>query len=176
MCNQRVSLDHGLCLWLGAVSWDACVLSVPSCRGPVSAMLHAEAVFSAVEGQLEQKAGSPEVARGVYSQREAFLAKREAEGELTFRYVENDGAPDNSIWYACSILSRSCKAAAAAMCITLLGSSLHSAASSQVLSSQLSSVSRHVPDAKHRTGQRSQHFDNCACSQGLHNMLAGWSV
>lgn len=38
------------------------------------------------------------MARGVYSQREAFLAKREAEGELTFRYVENDGARDNSMW------------------------------------------------------------------------------
>ncbi|CAL5229703.1 g13075 [Coccomyxa viridis] len=50
------------------------------------------------EGSAEQKAASPEVARGVYSQREAFLAKREAEGELTFRYVENDGARDNSMW------------------------------------------------------------------------------
>ena len=84
------------------------------CRGPARAMPHAEIVFCAVEGQLEQKAGSPEVARGVYSQREAFLAKREAEGELTFRYVENDGAPDNSIWCACNVLSPSaCKAAAA---------------------------------------------------------------
>ncbi|CAK0784458.1 hypothetical protein CVIRNUC_007662 [Coccomyxa viridis] len=46
----------------------------------------------------EPKGGSPEVARGVYSQREAFLAKREAEGELTFRYVENDGTPDNNMW------------------------------------------------------------------------------
>lgn len=46
----------------------------------------------------EQKAASPEVARGVYSQREAFLAKREAEGELSFRYVENDGTPDNNMW------------------------------------------------------------------------------
>ena len=49
----------------------------------------------------EPKGGSPEVARGVYSQREAFLAKREAEGELTFRYVENDGTPDNNVWWAC---------------------------------------------------------------------------
>ena len=46
----------------------------------------------------EQKVASPEVARGVYSQREAFLAKREAEGELSFRYVENDGTPDNNMW------------------------------------------------------------------------------
>ena len=46
----------------------------------------------------EQKEVSPEVARGVYSQREAFLAKREAEGELSFRYVENDGTPDNNTW------------------------------------------------------------------------------
>ena len=34
----------------------------------------------------------------MYSQREAFLAKREAEGELTFKYVENNGVPDNSMW------------------------------------------------------------------------------
>ena len=48
----------------------------------------------------------------MYSQREAFLAKREAEGELTFRYVENDGAPDNSMW--CAKLSLTpCNAAAA---------------------------------------------------------------
>lgn len=70
-------------------------------------MMHAHDVLSVAEGRLEQKVASPEVARGVYSQRESFLAKREAEGELTFKYVENDGAPDNSMWCACLARSHS---------------------------------------------------------------------
>jgi histone acetyltransferase len=35
---------------------------------------------------------------GAYMQREAFLAAREAEGELAFEYVRNDGDDVNSMW------------------------------------------------------------------------------
>ncbi len=56
----------------------------------------------------------------MYSQRESFLAKREAEGELTFRYVENDGAPDNSMWCARRTLSHCLQCSSSSRC----GSSL----------------------------------------------------
>lgn len=61
-------------------------------------------VSSAAGDPQEPKVASPEVARGVYSQREAFLAKREAEGELSFRYVENNGTPDNDMWWAPGVM------------------------------------------------------------------------
>ncbi len=37
---------------------------------------------------------------GVFAQREQYLIKREAEGELAFVYVENDGTPEHSMWCA----------------------------------------------------------------------------
>ena len=79
-------------------------------------MMHAHNMLVLAEGQPEQKVASPEVARGVYSQREAFLAKREAEGELTFRYVENDDTPDNSMWCVCKAPSHSLQGSSRCSC------------------------------------------------------------
>ena len=68
----------------------------------------------------------------MYSQRESFLAKREAEGELTFRYVENDGAPDNSMWCACHALSLTLQCIASAADHHLsYAASLHGVSSSR---------------------------------------------
>jgi hypothetical protein len=39
-----------------------------------------------------------EAPNGVFTQRELYMAKREAEGELAFKYVENNGSPDHNMW------------------------------------------------------------------------------
>jgi len=39
-------------------------------------------------------------AAGAYTAREEFLQKLEQEGQLSFKYVLNDGHPDNSVWCA----------------------------------------------------------------------------
>jgi len=39
-------------------------------------------------------------AAGAYTAREEFLQKLEGEGQLSFKYVLNDGHPDNSVWCA----------------------------------------------------------------------------
>ena len=36
---------------------------------------------------------------GAYSAREDFLQKMEDDGQISFKYVLNDGQPHNSIWY-----------------------------------------------------------------------------
>jgi hypothetical protein len=52
-----------------------------------------------------QPASAAEVlpAAGAYTAREEFLQKLEKEGQLSFKYVRNDGHPDNSVW--CGSLS-----------------------------------------------------------------------
>jgi hypothetical protein len=39
-----------------------------------------------------------EAQNGQFSQRELYMAKRESDGDLAFRYVENNGLANNSIW------------------------------------------------------------------------------
>ena len=54
-------------------------------------------VSTAVVATLEAPGIAPS---GVFAQREQYLARREAEGDLAFLYVENDSAPDHNVWCA----------------------------------------------------------------------------
>lgn len=58
---------------------------------------------SAANGTLllpAPEGAAPEVipTAGAYSAREDFLQKMEDEGQISFKYVLNDGQPHNSIW------------------------------------------------------------------------------
>lgn len=41
---------------------------------------------------------SPSILPGPYTQREEVQIKREAEGEVSYNYVENNGKPNNSMY------------------------------------------------------------------------------
>lgn len=41
---------------------------------------------------------APEVPTGMFSQRELYMAKREADGDLAFEYVDNDGTANHNMW------------------------------------------------------------------------------
>ena len=51
---------------------------------------------------LEAPAGA--APSGVFAQREQYLIKREAEGELAVVYVENDGTTEHSMWCDCAAI------------------------------------------------------------------------
>ena len=55
---------------------------------------------AAVSADAADGAGAEAAPIGPYSQRDVCLAAREAAGDLVFRYVRNDGQPDNSVWCA----------------------------------------------------------------------------
>lgn len=55
---------------------------------------------TAVSADAADGEGGEAAPIGPYSQRDMCLAAREAAGDLVFRYVRNDGQPDNSVWCA----------------------------------------------------------------------------
>lgn len=65
--------------------------------------------WATADGAGEPNVGAvpPEVPAGMFTQRELYMAKREANGELAFEYVENDGTPNHNMWCAltCNPLS-----------------------------------------------------------------------
>lgn len=67
----------------------------------VSALACLNLLFFASSGDEPAENGGivpVEVPAGMFSQRELYMAKREADGDLAFEYVDNDNTANHNMW------------------------------------------------------------------------------